>query len=51
MDREVGSNMSYSALEYAIKVAKEKYGDSKQASVALDWVLDQIKMNYTIKGE
>jgi hypothetical protein len=51
MDRKFGSNMSYDALEYAIKVAKEKYGYSKSASVALDWVLDEIKMNYTIKGD
>ena len=51
MDRVFGSNMSYSALEYAIKDARKEYGYSKSVNVALDMVLNHIKLNYTIKGD
>jgi len=57
MDREFGSNMSYSALENVIDKARIEYGynlygnKTKKVNDALDMVLDLIKINYTYKGE
>jgi hypothetical protein len=47
MDREFGSNISYSAVEDVINNAKKEYKYSKVANVALDEVLEVIKLNYT----
>lgn len=57
MDREFGSNMSYSALEHIINKTKHEYFSPRSnnkgykdwllVSKALNKVLDEVKDNYT----
>ena len=51
MDREFGSNMSYSALENTIIDVRTNYENNKEVNDALDMVINHIKLNYTYKGE
>jgi hypothetical protein len=58
MDREFGSNMSYSALEHIINKTKHEYHAVPQTKGYKDWllvckalnkVIDEVKINYTYK--
>ena len=58
MDREFGSNMSYSALEDIINEIKHEYYTPPQTKGYADWllvckalnkVIDEVEVNYTYK--